>query len=87
MISELGRLSEKIKNLTERIAFLEIANKRALIATNIIIPVATIPMVFTGAILMVSNNDYGKPVFYTGLGLLIGCELVWNGGHLIFKIW
>jgi len=61
--------------------------KSAIVMGNVIIPISTVPMIITGAILMVSNNDYGKPVFYTGLGLLIGCELVWNGGHLIFKIW
>lgn len=61
--------------------------KRAIIVGNIIIPITTIPMIVTGGILMAANNDMGKPVFYTGCGLLVGCEVVWNGGRFIFTLW
>ena len=54
---------------------------------NILIPIATVPLIISGSILMATNNDYGKPMLYTGVGLLVGCELAWNGGHFIFKIW
>lgn len=61
--------------------------KRAIALGNIIIPATTVPMIIAGSVLMATNNDYGKPILYTGVGLLVGCELVWNGGHFIFKIW
>lgn len=61
--------------------------KRAITLGNIMIPATTVPMIIAGSVLMATNNDYGKPIFYTGVGLLVGCELVWNGGHFMFKIW
>lgn len=61
--------------------------KMAITVGNIIIPVATVPMIVAGSVLTATNNDYGKPVLYTGLGLLVGCEITWNGGHFVFHIW
>lgn len=61
--------------------------KMAMTVGNVIIPATTIPMIIAGSILTATNNDYGKPILYSGLGLLIGCEIVWNGGHLIFHFW
>ena len=86
-IAEMGVLYEQVKLLNEKITYLEIRQKRAFATTNIIIPITTLPMIITGSVLMATNNDYGKPVFYTGVGLLVGCEVVWNGGHFIFKLW
>lgn len=61
--------------------------KRSIIATNIIIPLTTIPIMVFGGVLLASNNDFGKPVLYSGLGLFIGCEVIYNGGHWVFKLW
>lgn len=61
--------------------------KRSVIATNVIIPLTTIPIMVLGGILMASNNDFGKPVLYSGLGLFFGCEIIYNGGHWVFKLW
>lgn len=75
------------ENLKEVIVDYEQKQKRTNAVVNIIIPATTVPMIISGAVLMATDNDYGKPVFYTGLGLLVGCELVWNGGHLVFHVW
>lgn len=77
----------EVQELNEYVAVCKTREKRNEIMVNIMIPVATVPMIVTGGILMATNNDFGKPVLYTGVGLLVGCELVYNGGHFIFKIW
>lgn len=77
----------EVQELNEYVAVCKAREKRNEIMVNIMIPVATVPMIVTGGILMATNNDFGKPVLYTGVGLLVGCELVYNGGHFIFKIW
>lgn len=87
IISELGIVYEQVKSLSERARLLEAMSKRANIAVEIIIPITTVPMIVSGAVLMATNNDYGKPLLYTGVGLLVGCEVVWNSGHFIFHIW
>ena len=86
-IEELGNLYNEYLYYKELVALSEARLKKSYIAGNIIIPTATIPMMAFGGILMATNNDLGKPMFYTSAGLLLSCELVWNGGHLVFKLW
>jgi hypothetical protein len=92
--TENGNLKNEINNIKVNFdAYKEYAEeqarkeKMAITMGNVMIPVVTVPMIVVGSVLTATNNDYGKPVLYTGLGLLVGCELVWNGGHFIFKIW
>lgn len=77
----------EVQRLNEYVAVAKKKERNNEIMINIMIPVATVPMIVTGGILMATNNDFGKPVLYTGVGLLVGCELVYNGGHFLFKIW
>lgn len=100
-ISMIGELQEEKDNLKTEVktlheqfnAYVEFADscikkeKRAMIVGNIMIPATTVPMIVAGSVLMATNNDFGAPVLYSGIGLLVGCELVWNGGHFIFKVW
>lgn len=84
---QLNNLQTQFSNYEEYAESCMAKEKRVVIATNIIIPLTTIPMIISGGILMAANNEYGKPMLYTGAGLLIGCEVVFNGGHFVFKVW
>lgn len=86
-IAEIGRLSEQIRDLDELASYYRKRARSSAIAANILIPVCTVPMVITGAVLAAGGNDLGQPVLYTGLGLLVGCELVYNSGRLVFRWW
>lgn len=92
--AENGNLKNEINDIKVKFdAYKEYAEeqarkeKRAIALGNIMIPATTISMIVAGSVLMATNNDFGAPIFYTGVGLLVGCELVWNGGHFIFKFW
>lgn len=86
-IEELGNIFSEYQKYKELAANAENRLRRAYVTGNIMIPAISLPLIITGSVLMATNNDYGKPVLYSGLGALIGCELIWNGGHLIFKVW
>lgn len=86
-IQEMGILYEQLKLLNEKSTSYKKRFKRSFILGNILIPTTTLPLVVSGSILLAADNAYGKPVLFTGLGLLAGCEVVWNGGHFIFKFW
>lgn len=86
-IAEIGRLSEQIRDLGELASYYRKRARSSAIAANILIPVCTVPMVITGAVLAAGGNGLGQPVLYTGLGLLVGCELVYNSGRLVFRWW
>jgi hypothetical protein len=85
--NEIENINVQFKNYKEYAEDCIKKEEKAIIMGNILIPIATVPLIISGSILMATNNDYGKPMFYTGVGLLVGCEMVWNGGHFIFKIW
>ena len=85
--AEAENLRKLNNSLEEVLADYKNKQRRANIVANIAIPVATVPMIVSGAVLMATNNDYGKPMFYTGVGCLVGCELVWNGGHFVLRLW
>lgn len=100
-ITVIGDMQEEIETLTIQLTDAKnqfsyykeyaeeclVREKKSVIATNVIIPLTTIPIMAFGGVLMASNNDFGKPVLYTGLGLFIGCEITYNAGHFVFKIW
>ena len=87
IIQQLGELQEKIEKYQQYLASVEKRLVNNAILVNVTIVAATItPMVF-GAILMGTNNDLGKPLFYTTLGCLAGFGVVYNGGHFLFKVW
>lgn len=87
IIQQLSELQEKIEKYQQYLASVEKRLVNNAILVNVTIAAATItPMVF-GAILMGTNNDLGKPLFYTSLGCLAGFGVVYNGGHFLFKVW
>lgn len=86
-IQELGNLYTEYQALQELVALSQKRLNHAYVAGNVIIPTIAIPLVIVGSILTYENNDYGKPVLYSSLGILGGAMLVWNSGHLIFKVW
>lgn len=86
-IAEIGRLSEQIKSLDELVNYYQRRAKGSAVIVNVLIPAATVPMMVSGAVLAATNNDLGKPILYTGIGLFLGCELVYNSGRFIFRWW
>ena len=82
VISILGNMNEEISKINEQ---KKLANKFIRIA----IPTTTVPLIASGAYLYFATDekDLGKSMMICGGGLLIGCELVWNGGKFILKIW
>ena len=82
VISILGDMTEEISKINKQ---KELTNKFIQIA----IPTTTLPLIASGAYLYFATDekDLGKLMMMCGGGLLIGGELVWNGGKFIFKIW
>lgn len=78
---------EEVQRLENILAQEKSKEKRTEVLVNVMIPTTTLPMIISGGILMATDNDLGKPVLYTGLGLLFGCEIVYNCGHFIFNLW
>ena len=82
VINILGNMYEEISKMNKQKEFI---NKFVQIA----IPTTTIPLIISGVYLYFGTDEktLGKTLMCCGGGLLIGCELVWNGGKFIFKIW
>lgn len=82
VISILGDMSKEITKMNKQKEF---TNKFVQIA----IPTTTIPLIISGAYLYFGTDEktLGKTLMCCGGGLLIGGELVWNGGKFILKIW
>ena len=82
VINILGDMSEEISKINKQ---KELTNKFIQIA----IPTITLPLITSGAYLYFATDekDLGKLMMMCGGGLLIGGELVWNGGKFILKIW
>ena len=94
--AQLDRVITKLnlKLLNEALAYQERKNKNAYILGNIIIPAVGLPFIFTSAMLVANSNDdslvspdLANTLLYSSIFLTVGCEVVWNGGHLIFKWW
>lgn len=82
VISILGNMNEEITKMNKQKEF---TNKFIQIA----IPTTTIPLIVSGTYLYFATDEknLGKLMMMCGGGLLIGGELVWNGGKFILKIW
>jgi hypothetical protein len=82
VINILGNITEEISKINKQ---KELADK----FIQIIIPTTTIPLIASGAYLYFGTDEkaLGKTLIYCGGGLLIGGELIWNGGKFILKIW
>jgi hypothetical protein len=82
VINILGNMTEEISKINKQ---KELTNKFIQIA----IPTTTLPLIVSGAYLYFATDekDLGKLMMMCGGGLLIGGELVWNGGKFILKIW
>ena len=82
VISILGNMNEEISKINEQ---KKLANKFIQIA----IPTTTLPLIVSGAYLYFATDekDLGKTLSICGGALLIGGEIIWNGGKFILKIW
>jgi len=82
VINILGGMTEEIAKINKQ---KELSDK----FIQITIPCTTIPLIISGAYLyfITDEKDCGKIMMICGGGLLIGGELVWNGGKFILKIW
>ena len=82
VISILGDMSEEIAKINKQKKF---TNKFVQIA----IPTTTVPLIVSGVYLYFATDekDLGKVLMYCGGGLLIGGEIIWNGGKFVLKIW
>ena len=82
VISILGNMNEEISKINEQ---KKLANKFIQIA----IPTTTVPLIVSGAYLYFATDekDLGKTLSICGGALLIGGEIIWNGGKFILKIW
>ena len=82
VINILSGMSEEIAKINKQ---KELTNKFIQIA----IPTTTLPLIASGAYLYFATDEkeFGKVLTASGCVLLIGGEIVWNGGKFIFKIW
>lgn len=93
-LTKINLAEESTKLLNEALAYQERKNRNAYVLGNIIIPVVGLPFIFTSAMLVANSNDdslvspnMANTLLYSSIFLTVGCEVVWNGGHLIFKWW
>jgi hypothetical protein len=82
VINILGNMTEEISKINKQ---KELADK----FIRLVIPTTTLPLIASGAYLYFGTDEktLGKTLMYCGGGLLIGGELIWNGGKFILKIW
>lgn len=82
VINILGDMSEEIAKMNKQKEF---TNKFVQIA----IPTTTVPLIVSGVYLYFATDekDLGKVLMYCGGGLLIGGEIIWNGGKFVLRIW
>lgn len=93
-LNRVELLGTQISLLNEALAYQEVKNKRAWITGNIGIAVCGGISIFTSALLVANSNDgdlvspsFATSMLYSSIIATVGCELIWNGGHLIFKWW
>lgn len=83
-----GEFYEKAKALEERVAYAERKNKNSTIYANVVTPIPGLIFMVQGFIEMgKGNTDYGWRLFEIGAITLVGMEVVYQGGHWLFKIW
>lgn len=55
---------------------------------NVVVPLVPVTLLTTSGILYLNNkDDLGKGFLYAGCISLVGLEVVYQGGHFIFKVW
>lgn len=84
---KMALLTTQISFLNETIAYQEVKNKRAYITGNVIMPIIGIAGLVPSVYLITKGDELGYDLMMIDLGLTLGCELIWNGGHIIFKWW
>ena len=88
VISILGEMQEELNNYKTYINELEKKAKYTDTFVQILIPTLSVPMIVNGIYLYANGNEnYGKLCIGSGVVMLVGAELVWNGGKFILKIW
>ena len=88
VISILGEMQEELNNYKTYINELEKKAKCTDTFVQILIPTLSVPMIVNGIYLYANGNEnYGKLCIGSGVVMLVGAELVWNGGKFILKIW
>ncbi len=88
IIGELGDMTEELNEYKRYVNSLKTRMTRNEILINTIIPITTLPLVGFGIYDITNNNSTrGKVELYSGIGLFVGAELIYNGGHFIFKLW
>ena len=84
----LGDMQEELDNYKKYINEIEKKAKCADLFVQILIPTLSVPMIANGIYLYANGNEtYGKVCMYGGAIMLVGAELVWNGGKFVLKIW
>lgn len=80
-------LSQQIISMKELQAENEKRLKNCYTIGNITVPLVPIGLIITGACVYNSNNQLGKNLISAGGISLIGFELVYQGGHFVFRWW
>lgn len=88
VISILGDMQEELDGYKIYLNEMEKKAKRTDLFVQILIPTLSVPMIANGIYLYANGNEnYGKICMYSGAIMLVGAELVWNGGKFVFKVW
>lgn len=88
VINELGELSVELSEYKAYVNSLKLRMTRNEIIVNTIIPITTLPLVGFGVYDILNDNKVkGNFELYSGIGLFVGAELIYNGGHFILKLW
>lgn len=88
VINILGDMQEELDNYKKYINEIEKKAKRTDLFVQILIPTLSVPMIANGIYLYANGNEnYGKVCMYSGIIVLVGAELIWNGGKFVLKIW
>ena len=83
----LGEAAEKAAELETRIVNLETRLKRNFWFNTIGITVASGVVTGIGAIEYYKGNTFGRGYMWTGLGLFVGGQLIYQSGHWVFRWW
>ena len=89
VINILGDMVEELDDYKTRLSEMELKIKRTNTFVQILIPTLSVPMIMNGVYLYINGNDkdYAKFCMSGGTVVLIGAELIWNGGKFILKLW
>lgn len=88
VICILGNMQEELNKYKTYISEFEKKAKRTNLFVQILIPTLSVPMIANGIYLYANGNEsYGKVCVYGGAIILVGAEVVWNGGKFILRIW